>query len=646
MKTFGIILLFLWSPLLLASGSAKILVIHSYSQDYPWTKGQHEGFVEALKDLSPIIKTEYLDTKRVVFSPLYAKEYLKFIEYKYKKFNPQAIYITDDNALKFSLNYLRKLFPVTPIFFSGVNNFSQLKKLDPNLETGAFEKKEIHPNLELLHKLFSIKTDAKLKIVVVGDDSKTDLFIRQNMEEEFKKHTNLSADYISYNRLDFVLEGIRKSDAGIILLTTVGAIKSSKGESLNLQTIITSIAQLDNKVVISMEDGYLFDGVLGGYVTSSYSQGISAAGLLKGYLSGIKMISLSPLTKSPNRYVFNDKVLENLNISLPDTLFKNAKILNPRISFYQRNEKIIRILIILLWGVIIVLSVIYFLFVSRKNKQLADAAMTIAEQANNLESKVLKRTEELSEAIKKAEHANNSKSEFLANMSHELRTPMHGILSYANMGISKGEGVTAEKSYKYFSNIEISAVRLMALLNDLLDIAKLESGKMKMKFTSSSLNTVAQSCVEEQRARLEENKIDAICKSDGFMGAGIFDKVRIGQVITNFLSNAIKFSPENNVIELSITPTTLQLLSSNNHVDALSFSVRDHGPGIPVGECEVVFEKFVQGSDTITGTTKGTGLGLPISKEIIDLHQGKIWAENHIEGGSIFYFVIPIENIS
>ncbi len=644
LKILSTIILVLCSHSIIAADSARILVIHSYSQDYPWTKGQHEGFVDTLKKLSPIIKTEYLDTKRVAYETIYAKKYAKFIEQKYKGFNPQAIYITDDNALKFGLSYIRKLFPETPLFFSGVNDYSKLPILNPDLETGAFEKKEIHPNLDLLHKLFKVKSDAKLKLAIVGDDSKTDQLIRKNLEGEFQERVNLSAEYISHDRLDSILEVLVNSDAEIILLTTVGGIKSPKGDSLNLQTIITSIAQLDDKVVISMEDAYLFDGVLGGYVTSSYSQGKSAATLLKKYLSGTAMASLLPITRSPNEYIFNDKVLESLNMSLPGTLSKDAKILNPRKSFYQRNEIIMRAVMILLGLSIVFLSVVYFLFISRKNKQLEHANIIITEQANDLESKVLKRTKELSEAQQKAEQANKSKSEFLANMSHELRTPMHGILSYANLGIENINEVTAEKNLKYFTNIKASGDRLMVLLNGLLDLAKLEAGKMEMEFSKYSLKAVAQRCVDEQKARLDENNIEVFCASGDFMGEGVFDGARVGQVITNFLSNAIKFTPKNNKIKFTISSTRLQSSSADkNNVDALLFSVTNYGKGIPVGECELIFDKFVQGSDTTAGTTKGTGLGLPISKEIIELHHGKIWAENHPDGGVVFSFIIPVE---
>ena len=247
-------------------------------------------------------------------------------------------------------------------------------------------------------------------------------------------------------------------------------------------------------------------------------------------------------------------------------------------------------------------------------------------------------------ARERANIANKSKSDFLSNMSHELRTPMHGILGYATMGLKRVESLTPEKNSRYYGNIKTSAERLLTLLNDLLDLAKLESGKMDINYSQSSLETIAVSCVLEQKARLNELNQEIIYMPDNISGEGEFDDVRIGQVITNFLSNAIKFTPKGEKIEFFISHTEIENDDSEK-IPALLFSMRDHGNGIPEGEHKLVFDKFTQSSDTLVSSTKGTGLGLPICKEIIELHHGKIWAENHLEGGAVFSFVIPVEQV-
>ncbi|NOX09125.1 MAG: PAS domain S-box protein [Gammaproteobacteria bacterium] len=234
-----------------------------------------------------------------------------------------------------------------------------------------------------------------------------------------------------------------------------------------------------------------------------------------------------------------------------------------------------------------------------------------------------------------AERANQAKSEFLANMSHELRTPMHGILSFANLGLRRIDSLSTEKIEMYFQQISNSGDRLLNLLNDLLDLAKLEAGKMEMSSSSQSLQTVTEIAINEQRARLDEMDINIIWADDNSAGDGIFDKERIAQVITNLLSNAIKFTPSGSNIHIHIEQ------QFSGQYDMLHFSIYDEGDGIPEDEIETIFGKFNQSSRTTTGTG-GTGLGLPICQQIIEAHSGKIWADNKPDGGALFQFTIPV----
>lgn len=235
-----------------------------------------------------------------------------------------------------------------------------------------------------------------------------------------------------------------------------------------------------------------------------------------------------------------------------------------------------------------------------------------------------------------AEKANRAKSVFLTNISHELRTPMHGILSFAQFGIDLTENDASGKLFKYFTQISDSGTRLLGLLNNLLDISKLEAGKMTMECTPTSLISIANNCINEQRSRLDEldMQIDLIDHTNNTIID--MDKERIAQVIINLLSNAIKFNAKGQPIHICLQ---LEKLDAD---DGISFSIRDHGIGIPNNELAQVFDKFYQSTLTNSGTS-GTGLGLPISQEIIQLHHGRILVENHPDGGSCFKFILPLK---
>jgi signal transduction histidine kinase len=255
----------------------------------------------------------------------------------------------------------------------------------------------------------------------------------------------------------------------------------------------------------------------------------------------------------------------------------------------------------------------------------------IQDSKENLEHKVIERTKQHNEALK-------IKTEFLSNMSHEIRTPIHGIMNYADFLVHDWATLKESKKFNFLEKIYKNSNRLLSLINNLLDLSKLDENKMEFIYFQHDLTNIIIDILQEVEPLYIKKNINI--KFDNDLGDQNFvdlDKERITQVFRNILSNAIKFTNAGEII-VKAQPTILfDRLGEDSR--AISIAIEDNGIGVPENELSYIFDKFNQSTKTKTGAG-GTGLGLSISKDIIKAHKGKIWAENNTDKPGITVFII------
>jgi GAF domain-containing protein len=238
---------------------------------------------------------------------------------------------------------------------------------------------------------------------------------------------------------------------------------------------------------------------------------------------------------------------------------------------------------------------------------------------------------EIEDKSRQLEVASQHKSEFLANMSHELRTPLNAIIGFSEVLSEKMFGELNEKQEEYSKDIHASGQHLLSLINDILDLSKIEAGRMELELTDFHLPTALDSALTLVRERAGRRGITLQMNVDDRLGQIQGDERKVRQVVLNLLSNAIKFTPEGGRIDVAAMP-------KDGFVEV---SVRDTGVGIAPEDQEAVFEEFRQ-VGTADKKVEGTGLGLTLCRKFVELHGGKIWVKSELGKGSTFTFTIPV----
>ncbi|NJD69206.1 MAG: HAMP domain-containing protein [candidate division NC10 bacterium] len=291
----------------------------------------------------------------------------------------------------------------------------------------------------------------------------------------------------------------------------------------------------------------------------------------------------------------------------------------------------------------------------------ARVAMELRDLNRNLEDRIRERTFQLEETNRELARASRHKSEFLANMSHELRTPLNAILGFTELIIDGVYGEVPDELRESIQDIHINGRHLLRLINDVLDLSKIEAGQMRLNLGEYSVQSLIDSVISATRSLAAEKQLELTGQVESDLPVVWGDSKRMTQVLMNLVGNAIKFTPGGGCVTVtarrvasgkrevsstdrppSVQDTQHSTLNTFPRDEFVEIAVADTGIGIPAEELNNIFSEFRQVDSSITREYGGSGLGLSIAKRLVEMHEGSIWAKSQLGKGSTFHVRIPL----
>ena len=630
-KTYRLLLgclLFLFSAAAMAvDTNRRILIITSYNPDTERMNANMSDFYEEFKEKGwhdGNISVETMNCKNLSESPLW-KERMQNLLAKYEKNPPCLIILLGQEAWASYLAQTSDFAHKTPAMAALVStNTIELPTETVNLRTwlpeskeytdfkdfnivgGVFYKYEIERNIELIKKFYPhLKNLAFLSDFTLGGASIQALF-----RKEIKHHKELKVTYLDGRRhtLFDMCNLLRSVAPHTVLLIGTWRIDSSENYVLANTTGVLHNANpyLPAFTLASVGMG---NWAIGGYAPEYSLVGLTLADIAYDYLkkgkSSKKLFSIRP-----NNYTFDKAQLNAFNLEYRN-LPNDAVIINQDNNFYAKHRKLI------FWvAASIVFLACCLLF-----------ALYYIVRIRRLRDKLERQSKELLVAKDKAEEANRMKTSFIANMSHEIRTPLNAIVGFSELQCM--DDYSKEDKIQFGNIIKENSSLLLNLINDILDISRIESGRVTIECVPCELVKLCHtSLVSVRQARHLENVEyqEQYPKKELFFKT---DPMRLKQVLINLLTNASKFTKKGS-ISLSF------FVDETNRT--ITFAVTDTGIGIPKEKAEYIFERFVK----LNPYVQGTGLGLALSKIIVEGMGGRIWVDTSYTGGARFMFTHPL----
>lgn len=541
----------------------------------------------------------------------YMDKEAEFLFMKYAKTKFNLIICMDDESAEFIEKYYHKqIIYDTPIIYCGINDVSKLHRYPYNLFSGVMES--INPRM-LIDTILGIHPQAAKINIILDETIASDKI--ENLIRNFEPYysAKVKFNFIKSNYIEDIslsLNALGKSYPSIL----VGNFKNSSNVTIDSADSIKLIKSSYTGPLYTLNPSYMEKGVIGGYLLSPVNHGKLTYEIATRVLNGDSPHSVAPILDSDTTFIFDLEEVIKTDIDRK-TLPKNTVFINEN----WINRKFSAVVVLSLLSVLLATIILMMIFAVKKNENEKKAKLVKARYDEVVVNDKIK-------------------TEFITNFSHEIRTLLNLILSsvqlldiYREAGRIKFED---EKDALKLTHIRQNGLRLLKIINNLIDITKLDSGFYNTVFETTNIVDVIEdislSVVEYAEAK-DITVIFDTNEEEFFMPVDI---EKLDRIMLNLLSNAIKFTPNGGAVYVTL----------HCQGDKISISVKDTGVGIAKEEQELIFNRFIQASNTPTTNSNGSGIGLSLIKSIIDLLDGTIELNSSLNEGAEFIITLPVKD--